>query len=193
LTATLAGNGFARGYGAAFDYCQSGSDLTVVADRECRTNFHRTLRRGGFGVTFGLLGKINGRFVFVRFQKRRRFFKAHATHRARGVDVPGSANIQRLFTVFVRHASCCTESKHDPQLFRRLPIGITIFPGGIPLYRNGVLVGAIGISGDGVDRDDIVAASGTHDFLAPNAIRSDQFMFRGTRLPYMKFPRDPGL
>jgi uncharacterized protein GlcG (DUF336 family) len=74
-----------------------------------------------------------------------------------------------------------------------LPNGITIFPGGIPLYRNGVLIGAIGISGDGVDQDDIVAASGTHDFLAPDAIRADQFMFRGTRLPYVKFPRDPGL
>jgi len=74
-----------------------------------------------------------------------------------------------------------------------LPNGITIFPGGIPLYRNGVLIGAIGISGDGVDQDDIVAASGTHDFLTPFGIRSDQFFFRGTRLPFVKFPRDPGL
>src|SRR6202040_1103592 len=74
-----------------------------------------------------------------------------------------------------------------------LPNGITIFPGGFPLYRNGVLIGAIGISGDGVDQDDIVGASGTHDFLAPDAIRSDQFDFGGTRLPYAKFPRDPGL
>ena len=74
-----------------------------------------------------------------------------------------------------------------------LPNGITIFPGGFPLYRNGVLIGAIGISGDGVDQDDVVGAAGTHDFLAPNAIRSDQFIFRGTRLPYAKFPRDPTL
>lgn len=74
-----------------------------------------------------------------------------------------------------------------------LPNGITIFPGGFPLYRNGVLIGAIGISGDGVDQDDIVGASGTHDFLAPMSIQSDQFIFRETRLPYAKFPRDPGL
>jgi uncharacterized protein GlcG (DUF336 family) len=74
-----------------------------------------------------------------------------------------------------------------------LPNGITIFPGGFPLYRNGVMIGAIGISGDGVDQDDIVGASGTHDFLAPMPIRSDRFIFRGTRLPYAKFPRDPGL
>jgi uncharacterized protein GlcG (DUF336 family) len=74
-----------------------------------------------------------------------------------------------------------------------LPNGITIFPGGFPLYRNGVLIGAIGISGDGVDQDDIVGASGTHDFLAPMPIRSDEFSFRGANLPYAKFPRDPGL
>ena len=74
-----------------------------------------------------------------------------------------------------------------------LPNGITIFPGAFGLYRNGVLVGAIGISGDGVDQDDIVGASGTHDFLAPLSIRADQFFLRGTRLPYAKFPRDPGI
>src|SRR5205085_1173729 len=60
-----------------------------------------------------------------------------------------------------------------------LPNGITIFPGSFGLYRNGVLVGAIGVSGDGVDQDDLVGAAGTHDFLAPDQIRSDQFIFRG--------------
>jgi uncharacterized protein GlcG (DUF336 family) len=74
-----------------------------------------------------------------------------------------------------------------------LPNGITIFPGAFGLYRNGVLVGAIGVSGDGVDQDDLVAAAGCHDFLAPLAIRSDQFIYRGTRLPYAKFPRDPAI
>lgn len=80
-------------------------------------------------------------------------------------------------------------SAPDPNL----PNGITIFPGGFPLYRNGVLIGAIGVSGDGVDQDDLIAASGTVNFLAPNAIRADQIIFRGTRLPYAKFPRNPGL
>jgi uncharacterized protein GlcG (DUF336 family) len=74
-----------------------------------------------------------------------------------------------------------------------LPNGITIFPGGFPLYRNGVLIGAIGVSGDGVDQDDLIAASGTVNFLAPNAIRADQIIFRGMRLPYAKFPRNPAL
>lgn len=72
-----------------------------------------------------------------------------------------------------------------------LPNGITIFPGGFPLYRNGELIGAIGVSGDGVDQDDIIAASGCEDFLATPRIRADQFTYRGARLPYAKFPRDP--
>jgi uncharacterized protein GlcG (DUF336 family) len=72
-----------------------------------------------------------------------------------------------------------------------LPNGITIFPGGFPLYRNGQLVGGIGISGDGVDQDDIVAASGCANYLAPRNIRADTYTYRGARLPYAKFPRDP--
>lgn len=74
-----------------------------------------------------------------------------------------------------------------------LPNGITIFPGGFPLYRNGKLIGAIGISGDGVDQDDLIGAAGTVNFLPPLAIRADQTSFRGTRLPYAKFPRNPSL
>ena len=82
-----------------------------------------------------------------------------------------------------------TLSEPDPNL----PNGITIFPGGFPLYRDGRLIGAIGVSGDGIDQDDIIAASGTKNFLAPTAIRADRMRFRGARLPYAKFPRNPSI
>lgn len=74
-----------------------------------------------------------------------------------------------------------------------LPNGIQIFPGSVPLYRNGVLVGAIGISGDGVDQDDLIAAAGANGFSPPAAIRADQIFVRGVRLPFLKFPRSPNL
>ncbi len=74
-----------------------------------------------------------------------------------------------------------------------VPNGITIFPGGFPLYRDGILIGAIGVSGDGVDQDDLISASGAALFPAPVLIRADQTIYRGTRLPYAKFPRNPGL
>ena len=70
---------------------------------------------------------------------------------------------------------------------------ITIFPGGFPLYRDGVLIGAIGVSGDGIDQDDIVGASGSAPFVAPEGIRADRFAYRGARLPFAKFPRNPAL
>ena len=74
-----------------------------------------------------------------------------------------------------------------------LPNGIQIFPGSMPLYKNGVLVGAIGISGDGVDQDDLIAAAGGAGYAPPVAIRSDQVFVRGVRLPFLKFPRSPNL
>lgn len=80
-----------------------------------------------------------------------------------------------------------------PMLHNALPNGITIFPGGFPLYRNGQIIGAIGVSGDGIDQDDIIAASGTVGFQPPPAIRADQTSVRGARLPYAKFPRNPVL
>lgn len=51
--------------------------------------------------------------------------------------------------------------------------GITIFPGGVPLYRNGRLIGAVGVSGDGVDQDDLVAFGGETGFRPADNIRSD--------------------
>lgn len=51
--------------------------------------------------------------------------------------------------------------------------GIIEFPGGIPLYKNGYLVGGVGVSGDGVDQDETVAMGAVKGFEAPNEIKSD--------------------
>jgi uncharacterized protein GlcG (DUF336 family) len=69
--------------------------------------------------------------------------------------------------------------------------GIVFFPGSAGLYRNGVLVGGLGISGDGVDQDDYVTSGGTKGFEAPTNIRADQILIDNVRLPYFKFPRNP--
>jgi uncharacterized protein GlcG (DUF336 family) len=69
--------------------------------------------------------------------------------------------------------------------------GIVFFPGSLPLYRNGMLVGGLGVSGDGVDQDDYVAAGGAVGFEAPTSIRADQVIVRNVRLPYLKFPTNP--
>lgn len=71
--------------------------------------------------------------------------------------------------------------------------GLTVFPGGIPLYKNGQLAGAIGISGDGVDQDDLIAFAGTRGFEPPESIRCDKIFYKNARLPFVKFPRQPEL
>lgn len=69
--------------------------------------------------------------------------------------------------------------------------GIVFFPGSAGLYKNGVLVGGLGVSGDGVDQDDYVTSAGTTGFEAPAQIRADQILIDSVRLPYFKFPRNP--
>jgi uncharacterized protein GlcG (DUF336 family) len=69
--------------------------------------------------------------------------------------------------------------------------GIVFFPGSLPLYKNGVLVGGLGVSGDGVDQDDYVTNAGAQNFQAPTTIRADQVSIQNVRLPYLKFPRNP--
>jgi len=104
--------------------------------------------------------------------------------------------LQELYSLFPLGTNTLNEAVVQPTPVLPnpvLPNGITIFPGGFPLYRNGVLIGAIGVSGDGIDQDDIIAASGTVNYLPPSGIRADTMMLRGARLPYAKFPRNPSL
>ncbi len=69
--------------------------------------------------------------------------------------------------------------------------GIVFFPGSVPLFKNGVLAGGLGVSGDGVDQDDFATSGGAVGFSTPTGIEADQIIDQGVRLPYLKFPRNP--
>jgi len=77
--------------------------------------------------------------------------------------------------------------------------GLQIFPGGVPIYRGATLVGAIGVSGDGVDQDDMVAFLGVHQAgealgtvgNANTSLRSDVLVPQGARLRYVSCPQAP--
>jgi len=84
--------------------------------------------------------------------------------------------------------------------------GIQIFAGGEPIYRtvSGVstLIGAIGISGDGIDQDDMIGflglanastALGTGFGHAPASNRADTLSPGGIRLRYVNCPFQPFL
>ena len=74
--------------------------------------------------------------------------------------------------------------------------GIVWFAGSVPLYRNGRLVGGLGVSGDGVEQDDYVSLGGSEGFHPPDSLRVDNSFIVDTtgeriRLPYLKLPRHP--
>ena len=80
----------------------------------------------------------------------------------------------------------------------QLADGMQIFSGGVPIYRGNILVGGIGVSGDGIQQDSLVAFLGLEngpDTLnnAPAEIRADQLSAGGVLLRYINCPQSPFL
>ena len=92
----------------------------------------------------------------------------------------------------------------------RMGNGIQIFPGGVPLYRGETMIGAMGVSGDGIDQDDLIAFYGASrvgldeanhpnlgdsefGFLPARTLRSDQNRFSNKRLRmrFISCPESP--
>jgi len=79
---------------------------------------------------------------------------------------------------------------------KRAPLGLAADPGGFPLYKNGVVVGGIGVMADGVygfdpntldidnDTDEVIALAGTVGFEAPVSIRAERIFADGTQLRF---------
>ena len=77
-------------------------------------------------------------------------------------------------------------------------------PGGVPLYKNGQLVGALGVTGDGIpgpianfraenpfifiagyDKDEDIALAGQHGYAPASSILATNVFINGIRLPYV--------
>lgn len=79
---------------------------------------------------------------------------------------------------------------------KRSPLGLSADPGGFPLYKNGVVVGGIGVESDGLYTDDPntlatnltqderIALAGTEGFDAPSAITANTIYAAGVQLTY---------
>jgi uncharacterized protein GlcG (DUF336 family) len=80
----------------------------------------------------------------------------------------------------------------------QLADGAQIFSGGVPIYRGNTLVGGIGISGDGINQDSLIAFLGVQNGPstlnnAPPAIRADTLTAGGVLLRYSNCPLSPFL
>jgi len=84
----------------------------------------------------------------------------------------------------------------------RLANGLQIFPGSVPIFRGTELVGGIGVSGDGIDQDDMFSFLGLHNAgiilgsgigNAPKELRADNIVVKGVNLRYVNCPFTPFL
>ena len=82
----------------------------------------------------------------------------------------------------------------------RLGNGLQIFAGGVPIFRGQTVVGAIGVSGDGIDQDDMVAFLGldraagrltTGIGQAPKQRRADRLSPDSANLRWVQCPFTP--
>lgn len=114
---------------------------------------------------------------------------------------PSTAGLESgpLFGVQFSQLPCSdlmTRAVDGPIGPQRSPLGLAADPGGFPLYKNGVLVGGVGVMADGqygfdpnvldvdADRDEKIALAGTVGFEAPIAIRADRIYVDGTQLRF---------
>jgi hypothetical protein len=160
----------------SWDVCVQKARTSIFFSSDARAFTARTvgfMAQGTFPP--GIVGTTPG--IFLGLQER---FSI--------ITVPAIAAVNTL-----NGAAFTTSVAVNPNL----PNGITIFAGSMPLYRGGVLIGAVGVSGDGIDQDDLVAASAAAAlggiFLPPEPVRADRSLHRGARLPLVKFPRNPAL
>ena len=103
-----------------------------------------------------------------------------------------------LFSVQFSQLPCSDVSSRYPNRAgtHRGPLGVGADPGAFPLYKNGVVVGAVGVIGDGVygfdteytdndhDPEETIALAATTGFEPAPEIRANRFSVDGTLLRY---------
>ncbi len=116
---------------------------------------------------------------------------------------PGELNAPSgpLFGVQFSQLACSDISRRyngvgPDQGSHRAPLGFAADPGGIPLYKNGTPVGAIGVMADGIygldkslfepDRnlDELIAVAGSFGYSAPRDRRADRVTAEGKTLRF---------
>jgi uncharacterized protein GlcG (DUF336 family) len=113
---------------------------------------------------------------------------------------PGQAGAEAgpLFSVQFSQLTCSDVSKQASAGTigpHRSPLGFAAQPGGMPLYKNGSVVGAIGVVANSTysvitdyitdtapDVNELIAVAGTSGFQAPTGIRADRITVGGITL-----------
>ena len=97
-------------------------------------------------------------------------------------------------------ATCTFFVPDGTTMLSRIANGFQIFPGSVPIFRGAQLIGGIGVSGDGIDQDDMTSFLGLHNAglalgtgvgNAPAGIRADNLVPGSARLRFVNCPYKP--
>ena len=116
------------------------------------------------------------------------------------LDLVYNGFIQSVIDASNPNNNCTGTGQAGATSIAMLKNGIQIFAGGFPIYRGATLVGGIGVSGDGVEQDDMIGflavanagrSLGTGLGHASPSIRADTLLPQGQRLTYVQCPVAP--
>lgn len=69
--------------------------------------------------------------------------------------------------------------------------GVVFFPGSSGIYNGSTIIAGLGVSGDGVNQDDLITFAASQGFQPVGVTLASQVSFRGVTLPYIEFDRQP--
>ena len=182
------------------DALESTGPLVAFSDRAGGNLSRPTFPDGPFAGPPGPLSKPQGEWsIFSVGLQLDLSYNSIIHHVAHVLGVPGLPDVPQNCTGNTGFSSS------DPFTIQNATTnvanGIQIFPGSVPIYRNNILIGGIGVSGDGVDQDDMISFLGLHRAgvrlgtinNAPAEIRADTLAIPGqeARLRYINCPQLP--
>ncbi|MGZ8348367.1 MAG: hypothetical protein ACXWUP_14770, partial [Allosphingosinicella sp.] len=151
----------------------------------------------------GLAGGISKALTSAYFSSVGAAFSTRTANDILQETLPPSAATQGLesgplFSVQFSQLPCSDVSSRFPNRAgtHRGPLGVGADPGSFPLYRNGTVIGAVAVVGDGVygfdteyrdnDRnvEEVIALAATRGFEPPERIRADRVTIDGFLLRY---------
>jgi uncharacterized protein GlcG (DUF336 family) len=164
-------------------------------------------KRGGVGGLEGVDGVLPSTLAVISKAQTAAYFSSNGnafTTRTAAQIIqehfnPGELYVPAgpLFGVQISQLTCGDVSRQLGEVGpKRAPLGFAGDPGGLPLYKNGNVVGAIGVLADGqysvdgdisdvdTDVDELIAVAGTAGFAAPTDIRADRITADGKTLRF---------
>ena len=185
-------------------YAMDGADATL---KITSTEGEAALVDGGFErLDFipSALGAISKALTATYFSSEGQAFTSRTANQIIQENFnPGEGNAPSgpLFGVQFSQLACSDISRRfngvgPDQGSHRAPLGFAADPGGIPLYKNGTVVGAIGVMADGIygldkqifepefNLDEIIAVAGSFGFSAPRDRRADRVTAEGKTLRF---------